>query len=531
MSYQSYRTKPKSLHNQNEPIMGRESDMVKNAAGGYAFTISDWKRFERFLVIGSDRGTYYMSSTSFTCENALTVESCIVENGILAVDTIVAFSESGRAVKNDPALFALALASSTADPITRTYALSQLSRVARIGTHLFMFVGFLEQFRGWGRAVRDAVRHWYLDKAPGDLVYQVIKYQQRDGWSHRDVLRHVHPKVSGVYQDIFNWVVNGWENVGDVPHPDENLAVIWAVEKIKSLENIQDVCKLIIDYRLPFEAIPTEYLRFSEVWEALLPYMGLTALIRNLGRLTSNGTFDSWNTVHFVVSRLTNQSELHKARIHPISILVALNTYKSGRGLKGSLSWTPITEIVDALDSAFYTSFSAVESTGKRFMLALDVSGSTMVECASGISVREASAAMAMVTAATEQECTIVGFSHELVPLDVSPRRRLDDNVATIRRVPYGRTDCALPMLYALEHKIPVDVFIIYTDNETWYGTNGHPSEVLKLYRKESGIDAKMIVVAMTATSYSIADPNDPGMLDIAGFDASIPQLINAFIY
>jgi 60 kDa SS-A/Ro ribonucleoprotein len=32
-------------------------------------------------------------------------------------------------------------------------------------------------------------------------------------------------------------------------------------------------------------------------------------------------------------------------------------------------------------------------------------------------------------------------------------------------------------------------------------------------------------VVAFTATSYSIADPNDGGMLDVVGFDSAAPSV------
>ena len=42
--------------------------------------------------------------------------------------------------------------------------------------------------------------------------------------------------------------------------------------------------------------------------------------------------------------------------------------------------------------------------------------------------------------------------------------------------------------------------------------------------------DAKLVVVGLTATKFSIADPNDPGMFDVVGFDAAAPQGIADFI-
>jgi 60 kDa SS-A/Ro ribonucleoprotein len=89
-------------------------------------------------------------------------------------------------------------------------------------------------------------------------------------------------------------------------------------------------------------------------------------------------------------------------------------------------------------------------------------------------------------------------------------------------------TDCALPMLYALEKRLAIDLFVIYTDNETWAGTI-HADEALRRYRERTGIRAKLVVVGMTSTGFTIADPNDAGMLDVVGFDAASPALIASF--
>lgn len=43
------------------------------------------------------------------------------------------------------------------------------------------------------------------------------------------------------------------------------------------------------------------------------------------------------------------------------------------------------------------------------------------------------------------------------------------------------------------------------------------------------GIDARLVVVAMTATGHSIADPDDPRQLDISGFDSAVPTLLSDF--
>ena len=97
-----------------------------------------------------------------------------------------------------------------------------------------------------------------------------------------------------------------------------------------------------------------------------------------------------------------------------------------------------------------------------------------------------------------------------------------------ISGLPFGGTDCALPMLWALKHRVPVDVFVVLTDSETWAGKI-HPVQALRQYREQTGIPAKLIVVGMVSNGFSIADPDDAGMLDVVGFDTAAPQVMSQF--
>ena len=69
---------------------------------------------------------------------------------------------------------------------------------------------------------------------------------------------------------------------------------------------------------------------------------------------------------------------------------------------------------------------------------------------------------------------------------------------------------------------------MVYTDNETWFG-RVHPAQALADYRRKTDIAAKRIVVGMTSTGFSIADPDDGGMLDVVGFDSAAPAVIADF--
>jgi len=537
---------------QSHPIPN--SNQVPNSAGGYSWQVDMWGRLRRFLILGSEGGTYYIGERKLTVENADNVIAAIQADGLRVVNEIVTISDSGRAPKNDPAIFALALCASIGDDATRKAALDAIPKVCRIGTHLFSFAEYIKGMRGWGRGLRRGMGAWYSTMDERRLAYQAVKYRQRNGWTHRDVLRLAHPTpVNDVQDALYQWITHrndddipealNWRNAESAPEHDA-LAFIWAFEQAQNAETVAEVIQLVQDYNLPREAIPTQFLKDVEVWNALLDKMPMTAMIRNLGNMTKYGVLKVGNkATKTVVSRLKDAGHLRKARVHPIAVLSAMRVYTGGKSLKGGMryrygrvvgeqDWQPLPAIVDALDTAFDLSFMNVQPTNQRMMLALDVSGSMsmgLIAGVAGLTPRDASAAMAMTTARTEPNYMFTAFSTEMIPLNITAKMRLDNVVNAISGLPFGGTDCAQPMLYAMEHKLDIDTFVIYTDSETWAG-NIHPTQALRKYRDKTGIDAKLIVVGMTSNGFTIADPNDKGMLDVVGFDTATPNIMSEFM-
>lgn len=537
---------------QHAPIPG--TDQVPNSAGGFAWAADDWTRLRRFLILGSEGGSFYAGEWQLTRENAESVGRCLVEDGPRAVAEIAAVSREGRAPKNDAAVFALAMAAGAEDEATRRAALEALPVVCRTGTHLFAFSRFVEEFRGWGRSLRRAVGGWYAGQPVESLAYQAVKYRQREGTSHRDLLRLAHPgaavkagnprlDVSDEQARLFEWIVRGGDTDG-LP------AIVEGFVRAQAAATAAESAALVREYGLPREAVRPEHLDSAAVWDALLEQMPMGALLRNLATMTRVGVIAPGSDgTRRAVAQLGDGERLRRARVHPIAVLVALRTYASGKGVRGQHTWAPVTEVIDALDAAFYAAFGNVEPSGARMLLALDVSGSMAyaeLAGAPGLTPRDASAAMALVTAATEQSPEIVGFAADaggwtagndargqgfvgaLTPLAIGPRQRLDDVICVVSDLPFGGTDCSLPMRYALDREREVDTFVIYTDSETWAG-DVHPVQALREYRERAGIAARLIVVGMVSNGFTIADPDDPGMLDVVGFDTATPGVISGF--
>lgn len=505
---------------------------VKSDQGAYVFKVDDLERVRRFIILGAET-SFYAAGQKVAMENAVTLQKLAKTDAALQViDIIEEISVGGRAPKQSPGLFALALIIGTTPLDTvRAYGYSKLPAIARTASTLFEFTGYLEQFKPLGgTGFKKAVGRWYSEKSTDQAAYQMVKYRQRDGMDHARLLRLSKYAKSGddaTRGALYDWALGKPVDSSDVTLP----RVVEGFERAKTALP-SSIPGLIREYGLSWEMIPTEALNDRKVWDALLDgNLPLGALIRQLPRLTNLGIISELGgRTAEIEDRLTDRAALKKARIHPIGALTAQRTYASGHGR--SQSWTPVRRIVSTLEDTFYGSFDAVEPTGRRLYLGLDVSASMhhpRISESVPLVPMEASAVMAMVVARTEREHYFGAFQDRVVPIDIDTKDSLSTVIGKMQRFPFAGTNLSLPMLDAAAKNLPVDAFIMYTDNQQGLG-KVHPFQALEQYRRKSGIQAKIVVNAMTATRFTMADPSDKLALDIAGFDTAAPGLIAEFV-
>lgn len=511
-------------------------DQVKNNAGGFVFAVSDKSRLERFLILGTDGGTYYVNQAKHTKDNVDFIRGLIRKDEALVRNVTVQVSDEGRAFRNSPALFVMAML--FVEGTDKAASRAALSKVARTSTHLFEFAQYIENLGGWGRAKRGAVADWYESKTVDQLAYQMVKYRQRDGWKHADLLRLSHPKA--VDADLANFAL-GKSHETTTP-------IIHGFEAMQKAGSVKEVLAVLAEFKnLPWETIPTEFLKDAAVWKVLF-YNGQLngqALIRNIVRLARLKAFNDMKFAADYAARLTDLEMIRKSRLHPVNYLNTLVVYTEGQtprdlySYRRNKDWDTNSVIIDALNEGFYLAFKAVEPANKRTMLALDVSGS-MGSPALGLDLTcaQVSGAVAMTIARTEPMHIIKGFSAgpggywrggtQLADLSISAKTMLPAAMKAVQKANFGATDCAMPMVWAQENSIEVDTFVVITDNETYAGSI-HPFQALKNYRKTSGIDARLAVLGVASTEFSIADPKDRGMMDFVGFDSNAPRALAEF--
>lgn len=500
-------------------------DQVLNDAGGYVFQADDMTRFDRFLILGVLSGTLYVEKEAKIEENLDLLRDMIRAGKAQAmIERAADVSLRGLAPRNDPAIITLALVLRYGSDEDKRMVAQYVPSICRTGTHILHLAKYVDDMGAWGRAPRRAISNWYTQMTPGRLAFQVAKYQNRDGWTHRDVLRLAHVKPSAENAAILKWIVKG-----TVPEEDESTRVICGLEKAKGAEHPEWTIKLIQEYGLSREMVMTDHLTDPGVMVELFKDMPMTAMLRNLGNYAAAGLHNVGSEVRdLTVKRLTSQADLHAGRIHPLDVAIATLIYKQGHGVLGKKTWTPAPPINRALDEAFQLSFRYQEPTGKKIVIAVDVSGSmdTQTSLSGLLSCGEAAALMAFVFTRIERDVTILRFNTTCREADWSGVRTPTEMWHMISMG--GGTNMSSVFSFMTEHRVKSDLIMILSDMQTWADPT-HPYEALRQYRAAIN-PAKFVSACVDANSYRVAAPEDMDVLDVVGFDASLPRLVQTFL-
>lgn len=537
---------------QDQRIPGR-ADQVMNAAGGYVFAKELWQRVEDFLILGTTGGTYYVTEDRLTAGNAEALFEAIALDGprVVAMLTEISTARPPRAPKPRPALFALAAAYAKGDAATRQAAKLALPEVARTTDHLAQFFGYYKNLGGKatargsapvvGRSLRSALGSWFLAGTADDVAFKACKAAQRktpqgEAFSLRDVLRIAHPVAGdGQRRTLFGWIAGNVTN----ERAREALPAVDRYLTAKAVTSAAEAVRVVTELRVPWEFLPDAVLTEPAVWDALVDTVGMTALLRNLARMTRIGALRPMSdATRRAAARLTDRDALAKARIHPMDAFLALRVYGSGRAQPNRRAepqtWQPVAAISDALEEAYELSFRHVEPSGKRLLVAVDSSGSMgYAQLSMGGSplgsVYEVACAMAAMLSRIEGgDAHVIEVDTRVHASKVTPRTNLREIGSW--QPSGGGTDLSLPFRWAREQGLRTDGIVVLTDNETWAGRRSHASQELEAYRRSINPGARAVVAAMTAVGYTVADPMDPGVLNVVGLDASLPMVVNAAV-
>ncbi|MGB2924550.1 MAG: TROVE domain-containing protein [Limnothrix sp.] len=526
MSYKFFTSRKQTP--QSQPIPGREAEMVKGRSGGYHFDPGTWTMLKRCLLIGTAQSTFYADKHELTGDFTTVVNQCVAADPARVAKEI-AYASDRHAINNSAPIYALTLLSMGESPEAKRAFMEIFPQVIRTGSHFYEWLSYSKALRGFGKVVRECGSSWLSNANVKALAYQLLKYQQRHGFTNRDVLRLFHVKpATAEHQALYNWVVKGWETLPEQA-PSDSLQQIWWYEWLK--RNPDQTKKAIAEGRLTHEMVAPIGQMDEAAWKLLMQDMPIGALLRNLGSLTEIGVLRAHynKQLNYVASVLNSEKRLRKGRIHPIDVLKALKTYRSGGKLgRSKKTWEVIPRIVDILERALEMSFETVPATGKTFLHAVDVSGSMSYYSVSSVNLTcaEIATVMALVSAKAEKNYAIRGFSTSFIDLGITAADSFRSAMEKTTNLNFGGTDASCAYSWAIKHKFYADIICFWTDSESWAGTQ--PSQVLAKYRRKVNPNAKAIYVTLAPYQLSLVDPKDPNSWDLGGFDPSMPKIIQA---
>ena len=513
---------------QTEPIRGRESEMIQGRSGGYTFDAGIWAMVRRCLLIGTSQSTYYAGKKELTDDFVNVLQEAIETSANKVAEEIV-YASDGRSINNSTPIFALVLLSMGESVEAKQAFLRIFPQVVRTGSHFYEWLNYSKSMRGFGKIVKEAGRIWLSQDNVKKLAYQLLKYQQRHGFSHRDALRLFHVRPPTPQHDrLFHWAVKGWDGLPSET-PDDAMKQIWWYEWLK--RNPDKTHEAIAKGNLTHEMAAPVGKMDVQAWQLLFEKMPIGAMLRNLGSLTEIGvlTPDKIGNLDRIEQVLNDRQHLRRGRIHPIDVLKALKVYRSGGKFgRSKKTWRPISRITDILEKAVELSFEIQKPSGKVFMHAVDVSGSMSwgVVDSVGLNYCEIATAMALVTAKAEKNYSIRGFSTTFKDLDITRRDTFSSALKKASNQNFGGTDASVAYRWMIKNRYKADVICFWTDSESWAGSE-HPTEALAEYRRKINPNLKAIYITLAPYQLTLVDPQDNLSWDFGGFDPAIPRLIS----
>lgn len=528
-------------------------------------------RLRRFLYTGLEGNRYQPGRRDFSAESVQSVPSLLADKrGVEVVKEVLCFAKGEpKTLCPDALAYVLALCAASDDAATKTAAYRAFKEVCSSPTQLFAVTRFLEsvsQGTGWGRAHRNAVAAWYTWRKPRELAAQVTKVVCRHRWTHQDVIRlaHVRPPASNLGVSlVLRYLTKGFQAAEEYlaeerakgvvdPEAAEVLAYLRGVHEVKRTSDEQTAARLVEMHDLALEHVPTHFLKSKEMWVCLVPRLPLRLLLEQLPRLARGGLLRGGCLVRPLLERLQSDNSLADSGCP----LGPLETYALGRCLEGCSSAPgagPSTQhsrggahtggkrghrhhrsqLEDVLASLHVSSFKTVPTTGKRYLVAVDVRSPMAHGRTVGLGAltpAEASGLLLQALARAETGVTALAFSARgLVDMEINNKMTLSDISRRMRETPMGPVNVSLPLRWAREQKRPFDLFLVCTDNQT-QAWDVHPAEALKEYREALNLpQAQLVTCAMCSHGFSLAPPDEFGMLDIAGFDTNVLRIIQDF--
>lgn len=502
--------------------------VVENNAGGRAYETTAEHSLAQYAMTGTFSNTFYVDARA-QLEDVLKLTEKVSPEFIAK---LAIYARQKGYMKDMPA-FLLAILGN------KDVKLAELifSQVIDNGKMLRNFVQMIRSGvtgrRSLGNALKRCVNTW-LTKA---TLNQLLNASIGNDPSLGDVIKMTHPKPSEPWQDaFFTWQIGKPASLEALPQKCQDYDAFMKAVALKAEGNDVALPELP---DVPFLMLSSLTLS-AEQWKVLVPRMTWTQLRMNLNMLARNNVFDDKENVARIAAKLRDPETIAQARPMPYQMLATyVNVDKA----------VIPRAIIDALHDAFEISVNNAPTIDGRLVVALDVSGSmnspiTGTRKGQTTKVTNTMAGSLMMASLLRKNPDVLplAFSTQVYDLrnHVEPRNAVLSTAQQLAGINGGGTACWMPFMACIEHNLEADLFIMISDNESWFGdpagTNIHSmyqssrtrtGQAWAEYKKKFP-NAKLVCIDISPnTSVQVNDQRD--VLNIGGFSDNVFDLISLF--
>ena len=487
---------------------------TRNLAGGVAYSRSAEDALTQYAVTGSFNGTYYMTDK----QELDTLKKLAEKVSSEYIAKLAVYSRKNAFRKDTPAALLVILTA------RKEYSLlaKVFNAVVDNGKMLRNYVGFIRsgQFgvTHLGNLPKRLVRGWLHHRSDEALFRDSVGNSP----SIADVIKLAHPRPADLTRDSLYGYILGKLDMEE--YFSALPAIIQQYEFWKAAPEAYEVPNVEFRLLTGVEGLP------EATWKQIAKDAPWHATRMNLNTFHRHGVFNDPAMVKLVAAKLVDKAAIKRSKVYPQQILMAANHVEAG---------VPV-EIKRALNKAADIAMDNVpDFGGLRVGVIVDVSGSMGHGEVTGSPLSQA-AALAAGMVYKNKDARLIAVDTAVHHPAYDPDGSVIGIAKVLSQYRGGGTDLGAGLRYF--HGQPVDVVVIFSDNESWYrdtpsyasygsyyNTRSNYVEAWKTIRAKNP-KAKLICVDLTPSRTTMApDSRALGVINIGGFSDAIFDVATAW--
>lgn len=511
---------------------------ARNAEGAPAYALSEKAALAQYVVTGCFRGTYYATAA----EQLATVKAltAAVEPEFVARCAVYA-KEAGR--MKDMPVFLLASLVTNSAAIAKTVA----PRILTNGKSLRTFVQMIRSGVLGRRSLGSFPKRLVLEALGRFSDEDVFKASVGKTPSLADVIKMVHPMpTTESRRALYGYLLGKSYDAEKLPSVAREFED-WRSEKGR------------LPTRLPFE-MTAPACKTTDDWIELAKAASWQTTRMNLNTFARHGVLKNDDMVDLLAARIADKDEVRKAHAMPYQLLAArraAGTRTTESQPKPSLIssiWARLTrgmptpanvaddrtmptKILDALERATEIAVENVRPFRGKVVVCPDVSGSmqaslTGMQNGSTSAVRcvDVAAMIAVTLNRIQNGTTIMPFDQKVHDFSIAPSAPILETADRLAQFGGGGTACSKPIEAIIRRRIPADLVIVVSDNESWCDAQGRGTALLETWDllKRTRPNAKLACIDLTPHgTVQAMDRRD--ILNIGGFTDAVFDIVRDF--